>query len=78
MVTRGAHDNPDAMASPMQAPVRGEVLANALAMKSRKPSAGILAIWPMISPIIREQNKPIAIWLIPSTMYLLKNFFIYP
>ena len=78
IVTRGAHDNPEAMARPMHAPVNGEVLDNASAMKSRKPSPGILAIWLIISPRMREQNKPIAIWLIASTMYFLNIFFIYP
>jgi hypothetical protein len=77
IVIRGAQVSPDAMARPIHAPVNGEVLDNASAMKSRKPRPGILAIWLIISPRIREQNKPIAIWLIASTRYFLKNFFIW-
>lgn len=63
------------MARPMQAPTRGELAERASAMKLRKSSPGILAICPMISPRINEQNSPMAMWLRASTMYFLKSSF---
>ena len=61
ITTNGAHESPLAIARPIQAPTSGDFADNASAMKLRKSSPGILAICPIISPKIREQNRPNAI-----------------
>jgi hypothetical protein len=59
----------------MHAPTRGELAERASEMNIRKSRPGIFAICPRISPRIREQKRPIAIWLRASTTYFRKNFF---
>ena len=64
------------MASPMQAPTRGDEADKASAMNPRNSNPWIFAICPIISPNMSEQNKPRAMWLRASTIYFLKSILI--